>query len=633
MAILTVSKVIKAYGKVEILSDVSFDLEPGEKAGLVGANGSGKTTIFRIVTGEIEADKGDVNVGRNVAMAYMPQAVALDQDTALLPYVLEARADVPETEREMRRIEDEIHARPADEALLRRLGELQERFNARGGYRLTSDAEKILAGLGFAQDQLAIPVNRLSGGEQTKAALARILLQAPDILLLDEPTNHLDIWATEWLEGYLVRSHAAALIVSHDRYFLDRVAGKVIELSSGRTTVFRGNYAAYVEQRDLARLAQERQYAKQRAHILKEEDFIRRYHYGQRAREARGRQKKLDRVARMQKPEAERAWTLKLQAARDKAEKIVRMRGVAKRFGDRELFRDVDFEIPRGGRIGLIGPNGAGKTTFLRVLLGEEPPSEGTVERGKVSVGYYDQQQRSLDDSTTVLGAIGAVHPEWTIKQLRSAAGRFLFSGDDVLKPVEALSGGERARLALAALVLSGPSFLVLDEPTNHLDIPAREAVEDALDGFDGTVLIVTHDRSLLDAVVETLIVIKDGEVRMHIGDYTGWRARMDREAAERAEREEEETGPAASEAHRTAVKERERDRRRRERALAEIHDRIEKLEARHAEIMRAFEDHDTYRDMDRVKSLQGEAEDLSAEIKAAYRDWEALEREERAGN
>ena len=630
MAILTVSKAAKAYGKVEILSDVSFDLEPGEKAGLVGVNGSGKTTIFRIITGEVEADRGEVNVARNLSLAYMPQAVALDRDTALLPYVLEARADVPALEGEMRRLEEELHARPGDEALLRRLGELQERFNARGGYRLASDAEKILAGVGFAPDQFALPVNRLSGGEQTKAALARVLLQAPDILLLDEPTNHLDIWATEWLEGYLVRLRAAALIVSHDRYFLDRVAGKIIELSAGRTSVFRGNYAAYVEQRDLARIAQERAYAKQREHILKEEDFIRRYHYGQRAREARGRRRKLDHLEALRKPEAERGWTLRLQAAADKAEKIARMRGVAKRFGDRELFRGVDFEIPRGGRVGLIGPNGAGKTTFLRVLLGEEPPSEGTVERGKVTIGYYDQHQRSLDESTTVLGAIGAVHPEWTLRQLRSAAGRFLFSGDDVLKPVAALSGGERARLALATLVLSGPSFLVLDEPTNHLDIPAREAVEEALDDFDGTVLIVTHDRSLLDAVVETLLVVKDGEVRMHIGDYSGWRARMDREAAERAARREEEAGPAASEAHRAAVKDRERERRRRERKLAEIHDRLGKLEARHGEIMRAFEDHDTYRDMERVKAMQAEAEALSAEIKASYHEWEELEREER---
>ncbi len=627
MAILSVSKLLKAYGKVEILSDVTFDVEPGEKVGLVGSNGSGKTTIFRIITGEIEADKGEMSLPRNISMAYMPQAVTLTSETELLPYVLEARADVPELEREMRHLEDELHARPGDDALVRRLGELHDRFAARGGYRLTTDAEKILAGLGFTQEQFRQQVCRLSGGEQTKAALARLLLQAPDILLLDEPTNHLDIWATEWLEEYLARSQAAAIIVSHDRYFLDRVVGKVVELTLGATTVYRGNYSAYVEQRELARLAHERQYAKQRAQILREEDFIRRYHYGQRAREARGRQKKLDRIQRLQKLSREREWTLKLDAAKDRAEKIVRMRGVAKRFGDKELFRDVDFEIPRGGRVGVIGPNGAGKTTFLRVLLGEEPPSEGVVDRGKVSLGYYDQHQRSLDDDATVLGTIGSVHPEWTLGQLRGAAGRFLFSGDDVNKSVAALSGGERARLAIAKLVLSAPSFLVLDEPTNHLDIAAREAVEEALDAFDGTILVVTHDRSLLDAVVDTLIVVKDGRVRMCIGDYTDWRAQADKEAAERKEREDEDAAPAKSELHRTTQKERDRDRRRRERKLEEVHGRIEKLEARHTEIMRAFEDHSTYDDKERVRNMQAEAAELSAAIDAAYREWEALER------
>jgi ATP-binding cassette subfamily F protein 3 len=631
MALLRLSRISKTYGSDEVLRDVSFEVRRGEKIGLVGSNGSGKTTIFRIALGEIEPTGGDVTTARNLRMSYMPQAVETASSLGLRDYVLEARAAVHRIEEEIRAVEEAVHHAPGDEKLLRRLGALGQAFDAEGGYRIGAECDAILAGLGFEADRHAMPLDRMSGGERTKAALARILLESSDLLLLDEPTNHLDIWAATWLEEFLLRSPAACVIVSHDRYFLDRVAGSIVELTGGRTTSYRGNYTAFCEQRAQRRLADDRAYERQQEHIRKEEDFIRRYHYGQRSREARGRRKKLERIERVEKQAQERTLSLRLGKATRKSNNLVRLAGVAKAFGDRELFRDVDFTMVRGDRMGLIGPNGAGKTTFLRLVMGEEAPTAGTVTRGAVSPGYYDQHQRSLADENTLLDELAAVRPDLTVGQLRGAAGRFLFSGEDAFKTVAALSGGEKARLALAKLVLSAPSFLVLDEPTNHLDIHSREAVEEALAAYDGSVLLVTHDRRLLDAVADTLLVLRNGRLVMFPGDYSQWRSHVEEEEARQRRNEEARARGAArlgdAEAFRQEQKERERRRRRRQRELAEVERRIEALEARRGEILALFEDPAVYDDPPRVAALTAENKQIAAELEGAYHRWEELER------
>ncbi len=635
MALLRLTKISKAYGPLQVLRDVTVEVRRGEKVGLVGGNGSGKTTIFRIARGEIEADTGDVTMRRGLTIAYMPQAVQTTSTRTLRSYVLEARSAVSRLEEEIRDLERAIHTAPGDEKLLRRLGETQQAFDAQGGYRVGADCDAILAGLGFGPEQHDLPVERMSGGERTKAALARVLLEDAELLLLDEPTNHLDIWAATWLEGFLTRSSRALVVVSHDRYFLDTITGTIVELARGRTTTYRGNYTAYVHQRELQRLQHERAFKKQQEFIQKEEDFIRRYHYGQRAREARGRRTKLERIERIDRPASERTLALRLDRAAKKSNNLVRMTGVAKAFGDRELFRGVDFDMIRGDRIGVIGPNGVGKTTFLRLITGEESPTAGEVKRGSVTPGYYDQHQRSLQEDNTVLEELARMRPDLTIGQLRGAAGRFLFSGDDVFKTVGALSGGEKARLALAKLVLEAPSFLVLDEPTNHLDLESREAVEEALAAYDGSILMVTHDRRLLDAVVDTIVILKDGRVHRFTGDYSQWRAHMEAKEQARAEKEQATRSPALpgdAEAFRRRQKERERTRRRRQRHLAAVEKRIEDLEARHAEIMARFEDPAIYDDTDRVRGLKREADAITAELDAAMRQWEKLENEGQDG-
>jgi len=632
MAILRLNKISKIYGSRTVLEDVSFEVEKGEKIGLVGANGSGKTTIFRIITGEVEPDSGDVTKDGRLRIAFMPQSVEAEGSENLLAYVLSARSDLLSLERELNRLGKKIHDDPEDGRAVKRLGEMQEKFETQGGYRFHVDCEAVLAGLGFSPAAYETPVESLSGGERTKAALARVLLEEADLLLLDEPTNHLDLWASAWLENFLRRSSKSLILVSHDRYLLNRVPGKIVELTAGRTRTYKGNYDAYAEERDRLILEAERMYEKEQAFIRKEEEFIRRYHYGQRAREARGRRKKLDRFEIHEKIAREKTLALRLEKAAQKSNLILRMSGVSKAFGGRRLFHDVDFSLQRGDRVGLIGPNGTGKTTFLKLVVGEEEPSAGEIKRGRVKPGYYDQEQRSLRSGHTVLEELAEVRPDLTVSQLRSEAGRFLFSGEDVFKRVEALSGGEKARLALAKLVLTAPSFLVLDEPTNHLDIPAREAVEEALYEYDGTILLVTHDRRLLDTVVDTLLVLKDGRIRSFPGSYTEWREHVEAEEKTAGLRGTSGRRNAVSEAEafRRAKKEKEREARKRRRRLQALEERIEALEARHAEIMGIFEDPALYEDREEVARLTAESARIKDELERAYEEWEALEGEDK---
>ena len=624
MALIRLSAIRKDFGNATVLRNVTFQIAPREKVGLIGPNGSGKTTICRIITGEEEPTAGEVFQTRGLKIAYLPQTVTVREDVPLLAFVASGRPDLEDLIRAMKRIEEELNRRPEDPQLLKRQAELHEEFEAAGGWRFHPQCEEILEGLGFERGQFQQPVSSLSGGEQTKAALGRVLVAQADLLLLDEPTNYLDLWATSYLEETLSRISSALLLISHDRYLLDRVVEKIVALSGGETETYPGNWTAYEKERRRRELQRRRAYEKQQALIKKEEDFIRRYHAGQRAAEARGRRRKLERIERVELPQQEKSFELRLPAAKEKSHLLLRMEGVAKRFGERILFEDVNLTINRGDRIGLVGPNGSGKTTFLRIAVGIEEPTAGKVVRGKVAPAYFDQTGGDLDPGKTVLEELAAVKPKEGLTALRAFAGRFLFTGEDVFKKVGRLSGGEKARLALAKLILTEPSFLVLDEPTNHLDISARQAVEEALRAFDGSLLLVTHDRRLLDNVIKRLLVIRRGRVIEFPGDWTAWRSK---EEAERRDRKAERSGAGAGEAQafRELQKRRQREERRRRRLLEETEKLIERLEEERESLLSRFEEPALYKRPEEVKELTERRRLLEKELEEAYRRWEEL--------
>ena len=614
--LITVSNVCKFYGAREVLHEVGLQLHAGQRVGLVGANGSGKTTLLRILVGMEGAESGEVRTPRGVRIGYLEQEPDLDPDATVEAAALSAFDDLRAIEREMREIEGRIaEAEASERADLARLhGEFLERFEREGGYEHESRARAALDGVGFGPEERVRPVGGLSGGERSRLALARMLLRQPDLLLLDEPTNHLDLAGVEWLEQFLRRYPGGALVVSHDRAFLDNVATGVYEIERSRLTTYPGNYARFQEIKAERRLAQRRAYEKQQEFIASEEAFIRRYGAGQRYKEARGRRKRLDRVERLERPAEARRVRMSFRAAKPSGAICYRVRGLAKRFGERTLFEGLDFELYPGERAGIVGPNGCGKTTLLKVLLGQADVGEGEVDRGhNLTIGYYDQFQEGLRDDSTPLDEVWDLQRKWNEVEVRDLLALFLFRGDDIHKRVGDLSGGERGRLALAKLMAQAPNLLVLDEPMRHLDIPSREALERALSGFDGAVLAVSHDRYFLNRVVSKLLVFEPPRIRVVNGDYALYermRAELDAPPMPKAEAER----PAPKRKAPPISKNR----------LARIEARIIELEEALEELDARLRDPEVYADGDRVRELTSRRVDVSAELGDLNAQWEA---------
>ena len=528
MALVTLNDVSMAFPGRRVLDAASLSLQEGEAVGLIGANGSGKTTILRIIAGALAAGLGRAsNAGRACASASWNRNPTCAPTRACTMPRFRPSPTSWRWKRRMREIERALADADSDrrKELLRQLGGLQSRFEHAGGYERESRASAVLMGLGFNREEFTRPVSVLSGGERTRLALARLLLREADLLLLDEPTNHLDLAGIEWLETYLQKKfRGAALIVSHDRLFLDRTVRKVLDLEGGRVTEYPGNYSQYAQLKELRRLEHQRKYQEQRVFIEKEEDFIRRYHAAQRGREARGRQKRLDRLERIAAPIHTRKISVRFDPTPGAGETCIRAEAISKSFGEQALFRNLSLEIYRGERVGIIGPNGAGKTTLLKVFLGLEAPDAGTVQLGhNVRFGRLEQEPSGLTSGRTVLEEIWQRNRKQDEVEVRSLLGRFLFSDDEAVgKRLCDLSGGERTRVALACLMVDRPNALALDEPTNHLDIPSRVALEAALDGYSGTLLIVSHDRYLLNRLVRKLLVLDGagGTPKLIHGNY-----------------------------------------------------------------------------------------------------------------
>jgi len=548
MSLLVASALEKSYGALTVLDCLSLRLEWRQRIGLVGPNGVGKTTLLRVLAGDLEPDRGSVSLARGIRVGWLRQEAPVGLGATVYSEAEVALAPVLAIERTMRECEAAMaRAQGPDlEAAMAEYGSLHARYEAMGGYDAMRDIGRVLTSMGFAESDFSRPVCQLSGGQKTRLALARLLLSGAEVLLLDEPTNHLDLEATEWLESFLGEFGGALVVVSHDRRFLDNVVGSIAELDRGTLTTYRGNFSHYWSQRQ-ARVAQVEQDAERRAEeIARLEDFWRRNKAGQNRNQAWSRLKAADRLRgqALEGPSRLEGLRASLKSRARSGNEVMIIERLTKRFGDLLLFSDLTLLVSRGDRIGIVGPNGSGKSTFLRVALGEEPPTSGNARLGaSVTVGYFAQEASGLDPDLSVIETLLTV-AELSAGEARGFLARFLFTGDDVFRLVGSLSGGEKNRLVIAQLVLGRPNLLALDEPTNHLDIAAREALSDMLRTYDGTLLLASHDRHLLDATTTSTLRIAGGVAELFPGNYSTYRRTTARPAETRSAPRRE-TGPS----------------------------------------------------------------------------------------
>ena len=533
MSLIRLENVTKLYDPDLILDDISVAIEHGDRIGLIGRNGTGKTTLIKIINGMLANFKGKVVSAKGLRIGYLSQEPDLARDCTLRQEMLKVFEKRRTLEDKMLLLAEEMETEEAPR-LLEEYARIQEQHERLGGYDYEHQVNRILGGLGFPEQDFNLPIRVLSGGQKSRATLAKLLLEAPDLLLFDEPTNHLDIKGIEWLENYLnIEYNGAVLVVSHDRYFLDKVVRKVWELAEHKIIIYRGNYSKYVETKNIEKLVGERAFKKQQTFIEHEEDFIRRNIAGQRTREAQGRRKKLARLERVEKPKPD-APTLKLNFTPETrgGNDILRCKNVGKAFGEKAIFKALNFEVYRRDVVGIIGANGTGKTTLFRMILGEESATEGEMWVGPtLKFGYYTQELEGLNPDNEIIDEIWELRPQQTQGEIRSFLGRFLFSGDDVFKRIGNLSGGEQSRVLLAKLLLANANVLLLDEPTNHLDIPAREALETALAEYSATLFIISHDRYLLNNLATKLLIFDGtpgGTATLFEGNYAEYIAQQE---------------------------------------------------------------------------------------------------------
>jgi ATP-binding cassette subfamily F protein 3 len=661
VSVLTATGLSKHFGAQDIFDEVSLQIGHGERTALVGPNGVGKTTLLRILAGLETASNGQVYRAKGLRVGYLPQEVTLADGSKMLWELAQgAFAHLQRQAAELHRLEEAmaVTTDPAErDQLLARYGKAQEAFELVGGYTYEQRIRQVLGGLGFDEGEYQRPLGQFSGGQQTRAHLARLLLDAPDLLLLDEPTNHLDLAAVEWLEDYLQGWRGAIIVTAHDRYFLDKIANKVWDLNHGRLEGYRGNYTAYVHQRSERHERREREFKQQQAFITREEEFIRRNIAGQRTKEAQGRRKRLERLERIERTPGEKRLSLNLHTDLRSGDLVLATHELVVGYeAGAVLFDCPDVEIRRGDRVALIGPNGAGKTTFVKTILKEVEPLSGHVRLGAaVEIGYLAQAHAGLNLNQMVLDEVLSAAPRGResenllIGEARNYLGRFLFSGEDVFKPISALSGGERARVALAKLALRGANFLVLDEPTNHLDIPSQEILQAVLNNFPGTILLASHDRYFIDALAtqvwaledETLYVSKgeaplsaysayiaDRRARQSAGSDQLGRNRDGRAVVREPRAETMSYGRATpgNGTERRSGTERPRDRAGRQQVLAELEVAIEAAEARLAELAAALEEASHAQAIEQLETLGRDYQATEEELAQLLDQWTAME-------
>ena len=658
--ILSCSNISRSFGDNHILKRVSFHIEEHEKAAVVGINGAGKSTLLKIIIGDLAPDEGSVTWAKGASIGYLAQHQDLEGAETIYDALLEVKRPILEMEERLRNLEQSMKSASGEEleAMLSEYSRLNHAFELENGYACRSEITGVLKGLGFSEDEFSKPIQALSGGQKTRVSLGKLLLTKPDILLLDEPTNHLDMESIAWLETYLKGYSGSVIIVAHDRYFLDRVVTKVIELDNGTATVFSGNYSAYSDKKAMLRDAQIRAYLNQQQEIRHQEAVIAKlksFNREKSIRRAESREKMLDKIERLEKPvEINDSMDIRLEPDVVSGNDVLTVTDLSKSFDTQTLFTHGSFEIKRGERIAVIGNNGTGKTTLLKIINGLIPADAGEIRLGaKVHIGYYDQEHQVLHMDKTLFQEIQDTYPNMNNTQIRNTLASFLFTGDDVFKLIRDLSGGERGRVSLAKLMLSDANFLLLDEPTNHLDITSKEILESALNRYTGTVLYVSHDRYFINRTATRILDLTGQSFVNYIGNYDYYLEKKEAvEGAFFAGRGSEapksalgrpadagtgaSSGTAASSSASDtgakldwkAQKEEQARIRKRQNELKKTEDAIHQLETRDSEINELLALEEVYTDVSRLMELNKEKDSISEKLEKLYELWEALAEE-----
>ncbi len=652
--ILSVSNIHKSFNEIPVLRNVSFHIEDYDKAAIVGINGAGKTTLLRIIMGELSADEGIVTVSRDKTIGYLSQHEAVSGDNTIYDELLSVKQELIDLEQKMRAVELQMKTASGDalQQLMNAYTNLTHDFETGGGYAYRSELTGVLKGLGFQEEEFGRSVSTLSGGQKTRVALGKLLLLKPDLIILDEPTNHLDMSSITWLETYLLNYRGAVIIVSHDRYFLDRIANKVIELDNTKATVFTGNYSDYAAKKEALRAAEYSAYMKQQQEIRHQEAVIeklRSFNREKSIRRAESRVKMLNKLEVLDKPTEVRAdMHLTLEPKFTSGNDVLHVEELSKSFGSLTLFEHLSFDIKKGEHVAIIGDNGTGKTTILKLINELTAPDTGEIRLGSnVAVGYYDQEHHVLHMEKTLFEEISDDYPSLTNTEIRNTLAAFLFTGDDVFKQVRTLSGGERGRVSLAKLMLSEANFLILDEPTNHLDIMSKEILEDALNAYTGTVLYVSHDRYFINKTASRILDLNRHVLTSYLGNYEYYLEKKDEQLAliDAAAQAKTSAGPhagslsaagaAGSAAQPTsssdtkqdwkARKEQQAARRKKENELRKCEEAIEQLETRNSEIDLLMASPGICTDVVRLQELNREKEENEAKLNDLYEKWELL--------
>ena len=640
--ILSCQNISKAFVENQVLKNVSFHIEDHEKAAIVGINGAGKTTLLRIIVGEMTPDDGQVVLARDKTLGYLAQNSTVDTSHTIYEELLSVKADLLRLEEKIRECENNMKHAEGDalEDLMKQYTSLTHAFETGGGYLYRSELVGVLKGLGFTEDEFSKPVATLSGGQKTRVALGRLLLQNPDLIILDEPTNHLDMNSIAWFETYLLNYKGAVLIVSHDRYFLDRIAGKVIEIDQSKATTFMGNYSDYAVKKEQLRVAAWNAYMNQQREIKHQEEVIEKlksFNREKSIKRAESREKMLDKIEVIEKPSEVRTdMKLTLMPRILSGNDVLTVEHLSKSFDSHKLFTDVNFEIKRGEHVAIIGDNGSGKTTLLKILNGLVPADQGTFRLGSnVEIGYYDQEHHVLHSDKTLFEEISDDYPYLNNTQIRNVLAAFLFTGEDVFKRISDLSGGERGRVSLAKLVLSNANFLILDEPTNHLDIMSKEILEDALNGYEGTILYVSHDRYFINRTAHRILDLTEGQFVNYVGNYDYYLEKHDTVMAAI-----EASVPQSADADNTvaakvaesevkldwkAQKEEQARLRKKENDLKKCEEQIARLEARVSEIDTEMSDPAIGTQVAKLQELSKEQAACQKQLEKLYEQWEEL--------
>ena len=653
--ILACQNISKSYVGNDVLKNVNFHIEKNDKCGIVGINGAGKTTLLRIILGEEEADSGNVVIARDVRMGYLSQNQDTELDNTIYGAMQEAKKYIIEMEARIRQLEQEMEGKTEEELapILEAYNRLSTQYDRENGYAYESEITGVIAGLGFSKEDYDRPIASLSGGQKMRVALGRLLLSHPDIIILDEPTNHLDMSSISWLEGYLAAYPGAVIVVSHDRYFIDKITNKIIEIDQGVSGIYNGSYSYYSEEKAKRRQAEMNAYIKQQAEIAHEEAVItklKQFNREKSIKRAESREKKLDKIERIDKPtETITDMRLKLEPVCESGEDVLLVENLAKAYGENKLFEELGMDIKRGEHVALIGGNGTGKTTILKIIARKLAKDAGNVTLGaKVRVGYFDQEHHDLDVNKSIFDEMSDSFPDMNNTRIRNVLAAFLFTGEDVFKKIGDLSGGERGRLSLAKLMLSPANFLILDEPTNHLDIPSKEILEDALKDYTGTVLYVSHDRYFINKTATRILELRENVLTNFVGDYDYYEENKDHhfavqhpDLAANLGINSEGTGNAAAtsgdSSDATGNKSAGRleyeskkasyaEQRKRENALKRVEAAIEKTEGEISEIDEQLNDPANGTDAGLLMELASKKQEAEEKLEALYTEWEELQ-------